>query len=130
MAAIQKRADVLFLPLAFHTPYPELIKVSSPSKVGEFLMCAKPILVHVPSGSFLSRYFREHNCGLVVDRDDPAVLADELNRLLSDPDLRKTLTSNAVARAKVDFNLSSSRQKLAEVFNWKTDHVRERAAPN
>ena len=119
IAAIQKRADVLFLPLAFHTPYPELIKVSSPSKVGEFLMCAVPVLVHAPSGSFLSKYFREHNCGVVVDREDPALLAEELDRLLSEPELRQTLTRNAVARAKIDFDLRLSRDKLAQVFDWK-----------
>jgi glycosyltransferase involved in cell wall biosynthesis len=116
IARIQKRADVLFLPLAFQSPYPELIKISSPSKVGEFLMSGRPVLVHAPSGSFLSKYFREHECGLVVDRDEPALLAQALKQLLSDPEFDKKLATNASRRAKIDFGLHSAQAKLAQVL--------------
>ncbi|MDT7604815.1 MAG: hypothetical protein QOF61_2812 [Acidobacteriota bacterium] len=116
MPAIQRGADVLFLPLAFATPYPELIKVSSPSKVGEYLAARRPILVHAPPDSFIATYFREHACGLVVDEDDPRALARGLERLLDDADLRRTLSRNAWERARVDFSLAAAQAKFAELF--------------
>lgn len=113
---IQRQADILFLPLAFHSPYPELLRVSSPSKVGEFLAAGTPVLVHAPADSFISRYFRDHECGLVIDRDDPKLLAGAIERLLSDDDLRQRLTANAWQRAQIDFSLTAAQAKFAEIF--------------
>jgi glycosyltransferase involved in cell wall biosynthesis len=104
VAAIQRQADVLFLPLAFESPIPETINTSSPGKVGEYLSVGRPILVHVPSDSFLSWYFRTHGCGLVVDDNDSVVLADALARLLTDADLRAELGARALTQA-ADFDL-------------------------
>jgi len=113
---IQRAADVLFLPFAFNTPYPELIKISSPSKIGEFLAARRPILVHAPPDSFLANYFREHECGLVVDENDPRALASGLERILSDQDLRQRLSRNAGERARVDFSVEAARSSFAELF--------------
>lgn len=116
MPGIQQAADVLFLPLAFHSPYPELIKVSSPSKVGEFLSARRPILVHAPPGSFLSTYFRREGCGLVVDEEDPAKLAAALELILSDRDLQQRLSARAWERARADFSLTSARARFSELL--------------
>ena len=116
MPEIQRRADILFLPMAFNSPYPELIRVSSPSKVGEFLAARRPVLVHAPPDAFVSKYFREHNCGLVVDRDDPKLLARQLGRLLDDPALGSQFAENAWQRALVDFNLETAQRKFAEIM--------------
>jgi glycosyltransferase involved in cell wall biosynthesis len=114
--AIQQQADVLFLPLAFTSPYPELIRVSSPSKVGEFLASRTPVLVHAPPDSFIARYFRQHDCGLVVDRDDPSVLAEGLKRLLDEPQLGQRLAANARERAVADFSLTVAQTKFASIM--------------
>ena len=45
---MQADADVLFLPLAFESPYPSLIRTSNPGKMGEYLAAGRPILVHAP----------------------------------------------------------------------------------
>lgn len=114
--AIQHQADILFLPLAFHSASPELIQVSSPAKVGEFLAARRPILVHAPPGSFLATYFREHECGLVVDQDDPKALAQAIERLLTDEALGKRLAENAWQRAVTDFSLEVARAKFVELL--------------
>jgi glycosyltransferase involved in cell wall biosynthesis len=116
MPQVQKSADMLFLPLAFHSPYPELIKVSSPSKVGEFLATRRPILVHAPAGSFLSSYFRREGCGLVVDEEDPAKLADAIELILSDRDLQQRLSARAWERAQADFDLPSAQARFSELL--------------
>lgn len=113
MPAVQGRADVLFLPLAFRSPYPDIARTAAPGKLGEYLAARRPILVHAPADSFVSWYFRTHECGLVVDRDDPAELARALERLLEDEDLRERLNANAWERAREDFDLPKARARFA-----------------
>jgi glycosyltransferase involved in cell wall biosynthesis len=120
MPRIQTEADVLFLPLAFDSPYPEVIKTSSPVKMAEYLASGRPILVHAPADSFVAWYFRQHDCGVVVDRSDPELLADELERLLSDPELQARLGKNARARAEADFDVADARAAFARLVGF--DH--------
>ncbi|HYE16131.1 MAG TPA: hypothetical protein VD968_16960, partial [Pyrinomonadaceae bacterium] len=37
MPGVQRRADLLFLPLAVESPYPDLVRTSAPVKFGEYL---------------------------------------------------------------------------------------------
>jgi glycosyltransferase involved in cell wall biosynthesis len=107
--AIQKEADVLFLPLAFHSPYPEIIRTSAPGKTGEYLAAGRPVLVHAPPDSFISWYFRHHDCGTVVDRNDPAEVEQALRRILSDAELRRRVSEHARRQAVADFTVEKAR---------------------
>ncbi len=94
IASVQRDADILFLPLAFDSPYPELIKNAFPGKLPEYLAVGKPILVHAPGWAYISRYAREEGFGLVVDTLDPTDLQKAIQRLLSDQGLRQELVRN------------------------------------
>ena len=115
MPALQQQADVLFLPLALHSN-PEIVRTAAPGKIGEYLAACRPILVHAPPGSFLASYFRDHQCGVVVDRSDPAELAAALESVLSDPALRARLRARAWQRAQADFNLTDARRQFAQAI--------------
>lgn len=118
IAQIQRQADVLFLPLAFDSPYdPEIVRTSAPGKTGEYLASGKPILVHAPGDSFIARYFSQHECGLVVDRRDPHILALELGGLLADADRRRVMCENAWKRARCDFDVRVSREQFARLLD-------------
>jgi glycosyltransferase involved in cell wall biosynthesis len=112
MPAVQRQADILFLPLAFDSPYPRLIRTASPAKLGEYLSARRPVLVHAPAGSFVAGYVQEHACGLVVDRPDPAALVAALERLLTDADLTRQLSERAWLRAEVDFDRAVAQERL------------------
>ena len=114
--AVQQQADILFLPLAFNSPYPEVIKTSAPGKVADYLAARRPILVYAPPDSFIAWYFREYNCGLVVDENDPAKLAEGLARLLSDEDLRHRLGERAWERAHAEFSDRISRARFMRLL--------------
>jgi glycosyltransferase involved in cell wall biosynthesis len=114
---IHQRADILFLPLAFRSPYPEIIRTSAPGKMGDYLASRRPILVHAPRDSFISWYFRTHDCGLVVDREDPVQLASALTRLVGDRQLRRRLAENAAARARMDFHVTEARKAFSRVVH-------------
>jgi glycosyltransferase involved in cell wall biosynthesis len=110
---IQRAADILFLPLAFDSPFPALVRTSAPGKTGEYLAAARPILVHVPPDSFLAWYFRRHECGLVVDEDDPVKLAEAIERIIVSPELQQKLSTAAWERAQEEFSIPASQSAFA-----------------
>lgn len=116
MPGIQRSADILFLPLAFHSPYPAVIKTSAPGKIGEYLVSGIPVLVHAPAGTFLSWYFRTYSCGFVVDEDDPDRLAEAIVCLLNDRGFVQKITDNAVCRARTDFDVANARKKFLHLL--------------
>ena len=116
MPAIQREADVLFLPLAFESPYPEIIKTAAPGKIGELLAAGRPILVHAPADSFVAWYFRHYDCGLVVDENDSTKLAAALTLVLTDALLRERLIKNARNRAEADFSVEKAKAQFADVL--------------
>jgi glycosyltransferase involved in cell wall biosynthesis len=117
---LQRNADILFLPLAFDSPIPETINTSAPGKMGELLASGRPVLVHAPKESFVSWYFRKHECGEVVDEKDPTKLRTAIDRLLHDVDRRQSLVSNARERARCDFALAIARYRFFEVLSHST----------
>lgn len=100
---VQRHADVLYLPLAFETSIDEVLRTSAPGKMGDYLATGRPILVHAPADSYVSRYFRQHGCGVVVDSNSPYDLAGALERITTDAALRQAVGEKARQRARIDF---------------------------
>lgn len=113
---VLRQTTFLFLPLAFNSPIPEVIKTSAPGKIGEYLSVGRPILVHAPHESFVSWYFRENHCGIVVDKNDPKLLAEEINRLISDRELQRKLIEKAREAAAKDFSIDRMQKKFRELI--------------
>lgn len=116
MPSLQQEADILFLPLAFSSPYPDIIRTSAPGKIGEYLAAARPILVHAPQDSFISWYFKKHDCGLVVDRNNPESLAEAIEEILENEDLRYRIGRNARIRAEKDFSLEVAKERFYSIL--------------
>lgn len=108
VADVQRRADILFLPLAFHSPIPEVIRTSAPGKMGEYLASGRPILVHAPANSFISWYFKEHACGIVADQADEKSVAQAILSILEDATSRQQLVEHARTRASKDFSVEAA----------------------
>ena len=117
MPGIQRAADILFLPLAFNSPYPDIIRTSAPGKIGEYLAAKKPVLVHAPENSFISWLFTKNRCGEVASEDDPEKLAESIVRLVKDDGYRQELSRNAYLLAKNNFDAGSARKKLLALIN-------------
>jgi glycosyltransferase involved in cell wall biosynthesis len=113
---IQQEAHILFLPLAFDSPYPEVVRTSSPAKMAEYMASGRPILVHAPPDAFISTYFRHHRCGVVVDESDPRLLAEAIERILGDTGLRNLLSAAARERAVADFHPARGRAAFAQLL--------------
>lgn len=114
----QSSAYILFIPFDFHSPVPEVVRTSAPGKLGDYLACGTPILAHVPPDTFVKWYLTEHQCGVVVDRDDPEDVRQAVLRLLEDRDLRQSIRRQAWKRARVDFDPRVAQSKFLEALGY------------
>ena len=120
MPRIQQEAHILFLPLAFDSPYPDVVRTSAPAKMAEYLAACRPILVHAPADSFMSSYFRRHGCGVVVAESNPAAVAEALERIIGDAELRERICAAAWERACTDFHPDRARAAFAELVGLRS----------
>jgi len=60
---LQKKVDILYLPLSFDSKIPLEIKTSVPTKLFDYLLTMKPIFVHAPRDSNLYDFCRENKVG-------------------------------------------------------------------
>lgn len=93
---ILSSADILFLPLAWNSPYRLVIETAIPIKLVGMMLSGRPILVHAPPGTSLNEYARQWNFGLVVDKNTTESLERAIKKLLSDPTYSKELANNAL----------------------------------
>jgi glycosyltransferase involved in cell wall biosynthesis len=114
--AMQRRADILFMPLAFESPYPEIVRTTAPGKLPEYLASGRPILAHAPANSFAAWYVNRHQCGVFVDRREAAPLVQAIRRICQDADLRQRLRERAQALARTDFTLDAAHARWVELL--------------
>jgi len=100
LAQIQRQADILFLPMAFNSPYPDLIKTASPSKLPEYLASGRPIIVHAPPYSYITWYATRYGWGEVVDKPDINTLKQAVQTLLHNKRRCSLLVENALKTLK------------------------------
>ena len=110
----QKQTDALFLPLAFNSPVPEVVRLASPTKMAEYLATGRPTLVHAPPDAYINWYFKKNECGLVVDELNPPKMASALTQLLTDDDQNYKLGQRSLEMALRDFSPQSSFDSLCE----------------
>jgi glycosyltransferase involved in cell wall biosynthesis len=113
----QNQAHILFLPFSFNSSVPEVIRTSAPGKTAEYLTSGVPILVHVPPDTFVSWYFRKHDCGCVVDTNETIPLRRAVEDLMGDSSLRQRLVTNAHERARADFDPLVSSQAFMRAMD-------------
>jgi glycosyltransferase involved in cell wall biosynthesis len=113
----QRGADILFLPLAFESPIPEIIRTSAPGKLGEYLASGIPMLAHVPANSFVAYYLEKYQCGLVAGENDSASLKEHILKLVNDEGFCHKTTQHARQRAKLDFDPQVAGEKLVEFLS-------------
>ncbi len=115
--AEQHQADILFLPLAFESPIPEVIHTSAPGKMGEYLASGRPVLAHVPADSFVAYYMKRYECAVVADKNDPLDLAEHILKLTLDDQGRRVITENARRQAQLDFDPRTSYTRLHDYLS-------------
>lgn len=72
-----------------------------PTKTIEYLATGSPILVHCPEHYFLARFFRQHDCGVVVSERSEAALAEGIELLQSGGASVRGMQQNALAATEL-----------------------------
>jgi len=112
MPEIQTQADILFLPLSWHTKSQKIIDTATPGKLADYLITNRPILIHAPSSTFLVKYAKENNFALVVDEENIKKLKSAIKTLLFD----KTFTKQIIENAKSTFFKNHDANQNALIF--------------
>ena len=117
MPKVQSEADILFLPLAWHTKTPYIIKTASPGKLTDYLISGKPILAHVPEYSFVAKYAKENNFAEVVDTEDQDMLKNAILKIFNDKEYAQTLVANAQKTFYNNHDAYKNTEKLTKIIN-------------
>lgn len=120
----QRQADILFLPQAFESTAPEMIRHNMPTKVMEYLVSGRPILVHSPADSYLTWLARQEGFALVVDQPGITALANAIDELISNTTLQATLVANALNFARKRDSSHLWRNLYLALFNSNPDDNR------
>jgi glycosyltransferase involved in cell wall biosynthesis len=97
-----RKADIMLLPHGFHGALSqEEYDTIFPTKVIEYMISGKVILLHASETSFLTRFMQEHNCALIVTRPDEKIILEAIETLKNDPLLREQLIRNALKAAEL-----------------------------
>ncbi len=76
---------------------------SVPSKVLSYLSVGRPVLTVMPAGNFAAQTVVRAEAGFATENSDPKDTLDQLERLISQPKLRRTMGANARAFAEQEF---------------------------
>jgi len=115
--AIQKNADLLFLPLSWDTDAPEIIQTATPGKFTDYLIAGRPMLVHAPEYAYVSQYAKENKLGLVVDENDISLLAKAIVDFFKNPKQAKTFIHNSKETFYKNHDLDKNAKILADIID-------------
>jgi len=113
---VQRRAGILFLPLAFASDIPQVIRSSAPGKLGEYLASGRPVLAHVPAGSFVAEFLAARNCGYVVDVNEADAVREALLRIVEDQTATAAMVARAQEIAVKEFALEAIRGDFVQIL--------------
>ncbi len=117
-------ADVLVLPIAFHSGAKPYATTSFPSKVADYLASGRAILVIAPQDSTTVVYLSDNRCAEPVCALDEALLSKALSRL-TEPAARRALGSSALRLFQENHNIEDQRRafahRLRELSSRQTD---------
>lgn len=117
MPQIQNSATLLFLPFAWNTDGPEIIATATPAKFTDYLGAGRPMLIHAPNYSYVARYARKHDLGLVVDQNNIGILANTIRNFLQNPKSGQHYINNALQIFYQNHNAVKNAELLKQGIN-------------
>lgn len=116
MPKIQSSATLLFLPLSWNTKSPDIIATATPGKFTDYLASGRPMLVHAPDYAYVSKYTKENQLGLVVDKNDVQLLADTIRNFFKYPSVGQRYINNALKIFYQNHDARKNAQKLKKLL--------------
>ena len=114
---IQSQASILFLPLSLNMQKNPVIRTAIPSKINEYLISGRPILIQAPVDSYLSKYARKNGFALVMNQNNKEELIMSIKKLLLDKDYTDNLAEAAQKIVTNSRNSIRNFRLLAELLD-------------
>ena len=92
----------------------ELFKTVLPTKMLEFMSCARPVILGVDGHA--RKVLEEANAGIFITPENPAELADAVLRLATDPALRESLGRNGRQHILHHFSRQDTAKQYLDVL--------------
>lgn len=116
MPELQSEADILFLPLSWHTKAPQIIQTATPGKLTDYLATGKPILIYAPHDTALVKYARENNFAYIVDTERKEELQKTIMEIITNKQRSASLIENARKTFFSDFDTKKNSTLLASLL--------------
>jgi glycosyltransferase involved in cell wall biosynthesis len=97
---LQSEAHVLVAPLSHKNCSVSEVRTVFSTKLLEYLVAGRPIVVFAPEGSYHADSARKNGWGYVVTEDSPAALAAAIERVITDENLAAGLVRGALQEAR------------------------------
>jgi glycosyltransferase involved in cell wall biosynthesis len=97
---LQAEAHVLVAPLSHKNCSPDEVRTVFSTKLLEYLISGRPIVVFAPEGSYHAESARKNGWGYVVTEDSPAALAAAITEVNTDQMLAAGLVRGALQEAR------------------------------
>jgi hypothetical protein len=97
---LQRNCGILFAPLSHKNGGMDEVRTVFSTKLLEYLVSGRPILIFAPSDSFHAISAKNKGWALVVDSDNSFVLGNEILRLFNDNKLQREIVECAFLEAK------------------------------
>jgi glycosyltransferase involved in cell wall biosynthesis len=97
---LQSEAHVLVAPLSHKNCSINEVRTVFSTKLLEYLVAGRPIVVFAPEGSYHAESARKNGWGYVVSEDSPAALAAALEKVITDENLAAELVRGALQEAQ------------------------------
>lgn len=119
VSRVQRESDVLLIPFSFVPTAADFVRSSATAKLADYLAAGRIVLAMCPADSFLGRYINDHECGIVVDRDDPQAVAAAILGVLNEEGAARKIMRNALICARRDFSPAKAQADLLEALGVK-----------
>lgn len=110
------QADILLLPVNFDEESVRFIRYSMPTKVPAYLTVGTPILLYGPMATAQVAYGADSKWGFVVDEQGVDGLTEAMCKLLSDMDLRNSLSTTAQRVARENHDAKNVRAQFQDML--------------
>jgi glycosyltransferase involved in cell wall biosynthesis len=97
---LQSESHVLIAPLSHKNACMEEVRTVFSTKLLEYLVAGRPIVVFAPKDSFHARSAGKGGWAYTVEEDSPRALAEAIFKVATEPDLGRRLVNGALAEAR------------------------------
>lgn len=107
--------DFIFVPLSFEAKYRNMSYLNYATKMAESLATGLPVIIMGPADSAMVKFFRLHNCGIVIDSLRPEDILKGVNQLF-DREVIKSVLQNARLVVLEECSVEKMREKLLKAI--------------